>query len=151
MLPCPGLCDGGGVGEHADGPLHLGQVSPWHHCWRLVVDTNLRVDSSDTANVIQVHPYLEASGAPVNELDAPLGLDGGDGSVDVLGHNVPPVQHAARHVLPVPGVALHHLRKSCNHEDDTKNCNKTWFAGSKQALVTSATLSCSWKAWEELK
>merc|ERR1711936_504947 len=51
--PCPGLCDGGGVGEHADGPLHLGEVAPWHHCWRLVVDTDLK-----------------ASGAPVNELDA---------------------------------------------------------------------------------
>ena len=43
--------------------------------------------------------YLEPSGAPVHKLDAPLGLDDGDGGVDVLGHHVTPVQHAARHVL----------------------------------------------------
>ena len=53
--------------------------------------------------------YLEASGAPVDELDGALGLDGGDGGVDVLGHNVTTVQHAAGHVLAVTGVALHHL------------------------------------------
>lgn len=53
--------------------------------------------------------YLEACGAPVHELDGALGLDGGDGSVDVLGHHVPSVQHAAGHVLAVARVALHHL------------------------------------------
>ena len=37
---------------------------------------------------------------PVNELDTPLGLDGGDGLVDVLWHDVPPVEHHAGHVLP---------------------------------------------------
>ena len=53
--------------------------------------------------------HLEASGAPVDELDGALGLDGGDGGVDVLGHDVTTVQHAAGHVLAVTGVALHHL------------------------------------------
>ena len=42
---------------------------------------------------------LEASWAPVHELNAPLALDGGDGGVDVLGHHVAAVQHAAGHVL----------------------------------------------------
>ena len=37
----PGLSNGGGVGEHAHGPLHLGQVPPGHHGGGLVVDTNL--------------------------------------------------------------------------------------------------------------
>ena len=53
--------------------------------------------------------HLEASGAPVDELDGALGLDGGDGGVDILGHDVTTVQHAAGHVLAVTGVALHHL------------------------------------------
>ena len=53
--------------------------------------------------------YLETSGAPVDELDGALGFDGGDGGVDILGHNVSAVQHAAGHVLSVAGVALDHL------------------------------------------
>merc|ERR1712142_260556 len=88
----PGLGDGGRVGQHADGALNLGQVTSGHHCGGLVVDA-----------------HLEAGGAPVHELDGPLGLDGGDGGVDVLGDNITTVQHAAGHVLAVAGVALHHL------------------------------------------
>jgi hypothetical protein len=88
----PGLGDGRGVGQHAHGTLHLGQVTSGHDGGWLVVDTD-----------------LEASGAPVDELDGTLGLDGGDGSVDVLGHNVTTVQHTAGHVLAVAGIALHHL------------------------------------------
>merc|ERR1711899_682908 len=52
---------------------------------------------------------LEASGTPVHELDAPLGLDGGDGGVDILGDHVSPVEQAAGHVLAMAGGALHHL------------------------------------------
>jgi hypothetical protein len=88
----PGLGNGGGVGQHAHSTLHLGQVTSGHDGGWLVVDTD-----------------LEASGAPVDELDGTLGLDGGNGSVDVLGHNVTTVQHTAGHVLAVAGVALHHL------------------------------------------
>lgn len=44
--------------------------------------------------------HLESGGAPVDELDAPLALDGG--------HDVAAVEHAARHVLAVARVALHH-------------------------------------------
>ena len=57
----------------------------------------------------QAPAHLEASGAPVDELDGALGLDGGDGGVDVLGNDVTTVQHAAGHVLAVTGVALHQL------------------------------------------
>jgi hypothetical protein len=70
-------------------------AATWNNCRRLVVDAN-----------------FEASRAPVNELDGPLGLDGGDGGVDVFGHDVTAVQHAARHVLAVAGVALHHLTRT---------------------------------------
>jgi len=78
--PCLG--DGGGVGQHADGTLDLGEVTSGDDGWWLVVDTD-----------------LEASWAPVDELDGSLGLDGGDGGVDVLGDDVTSVEHAASHVL----------------------------------------------------
>ena len=85
------LRDGGGVGDHAHGALHLGEVTAGHHGGGLVVDT-----------------ALEAGGAPVDELDGALGLDGGDGGVDVLGDDVTTVHETARHVLAVAGVALGH-------------------------------------------
>lgn len=83
--------DGGGVGDHADGSHDLGEVTTWHHGGWLVVDT-----------------ALEASGAPVDELDGSLGLDGGDGGVDILGDDVTSVHEAASHVLSVSWVALGH-------------------------------------------
>ena len=90
----PGLGDGGGVAQHAHGTLHLGQIATGDNGGWLVVDAN-----------------LEASGAPVDELDGTLGLDGSNGGVDVLGDNVSTVQHAAGHVLAVTGIALHHLER----------------------------------------
>merc|ERR1712062_355576 len=92
VKPGPGLSDGGGVREHAHGPLHLGQVAAWHNSGGLVDDA-----------------HLETSGTPVNKLDAPLGLDGGNGSVHVLGHHVSSVEEATGHVLAVTRVALDHL------------------------------------------
>ena len=88
----PRLGDGRRVAQHADGSLDLGQVAAWDDGGWLVVDAD-----------------LEPGGTPVDELDGPLGLDGGDGSVDVLGDDVTTVQHAAGHVLPVTWVALDHL------------------------------------------
>merc|ERR1712062_703076 len=86
------LSDGSGVGDHADGAHNLGEITTGHNSGGLVVDT-----------------ALEASGAPVDELDGPLGLDGGDSGVDILGDDVTSVQHAAGHVLAVTWVTLHHL------------------------------------------
>jgi len=85
------LGHGGGVGDHAARTLDLGKVTTWHHSRGLVVDTT-----------------LEASGAPVDELDGALGLDGGNGGVHVLGDNVSTVHHAASHVLSVTRIALGH-------------------------------------------
>ena len=82
----------GGVAQHADSSRHLGHVSSRHHGGRLVVDAN-----------------LEPGGTPVNELDTPLVLDGGDSGVDVLGDHVASVEETAGHVLALPGVASHHL------------------------------------------
>jgi hypothetical protein len=53
---------------------------------------------------------LETGGAPVDELDRTLGLDGRDSRVDVLGNDVSTVEESASHVLALAGVALDHLR-----------------------------------------
>jgi len=88
----PGLSDGSGVGQHAHGTLDLSKISTRDNSGWLVVDAD-----------------LESSGTPVNKLDGALGLDGGDGSVDILGDDVSTVQHAAGHVLAVTWVTLDQL------------------------------------------
>jgi hypothetical protein len=85
------LGNGRGVGDHANSTLDLGQISSWNNGGWLVVNST-----------------FESSGAPVDELDGSLGLDGGNGGVDVLGDNVSTVHEAASHVLSVTGVALGH-------------------------------------------
>ena len=92
VQPGPSLGDGGGVGEHADGSLDLGQVTTRDDGWRLVVD-----------------PYLEPGGTPVHELHGPLALDGSNGRVDVLGDNITPVEETTSHVFAMAGIALDHL------------------------------------------
>ena len=89
----PGLSDGGGVGQHADSSLDLGQVSSRNDSWWLVVDAN-----------------FETGGTPVDELDGSLGLDGGDGSVDVFGNNVSTEEQTTSHVLAVSRITFHHLK-----------------------------------------
>merc|ERR1719495_1095380 len=86
----PRLSDGGGVAQHAHGTLYLGQITSRDNSWGLVVDA-----------------HLETSRAPVHKLDGTLGLDGSDGSVDILGHNISSVQHTTGHVLAVTGVTFH--------------------------------------------
>ena len=50
---------------------------------------------------------LKASGTPVNKLDGSLRLDGGNGGVDVLGHDISAIQQTAGHVLAVARIAFH--------------------------------------------
>merc|ERR1711881_809319 len=88
----PSLGNSRGVAQHAHGTLDLGQVTTGNNGRGLVVDTD-----------------LETGRAPVNELDGSLGLDGGNGGVDVLGDDVTSVEHTASHVFSVSGVALDHL------------------------------------------
>jgi len=83
------LSNGSGVGNHAHSALDLGEVTSGDDSGGLVVDS-----------------ALETSGAPVNKLDGPLGLDGCNSSVDILGDNISTVHEAGRHVLSVAGVAL---------------------------------------------
>ena len=56
-------------------------------------------------------------------LYSPLGLDAGDGGVDVFGHHVAAIQHAARHVFPVARVAFHQL--VCGLETPVRNLSHT--------------------------
>lgn len=88
----PGLANGRGVGQHADGAVDRGEVAVGDVLRWLVADTD-----------------LETSRAPVNELDGALGLDLGNGSVCVLGDNVTTVQQAGSHVLSIARIALDHL------------------------------------------
>ena len=74
------LRDSGGVGDHAHSAHDLGQVATRDNGRRLVVDA-----------------ALEAGRGPVDELDGALGLDGGDGRVDVLGDDVAAVHEADWH------------------------------------------------------
>ncbi|MFS7938520.1 hypothetical protein Hanom_Chr05g00440661 [Helianthus anomalus] len=81
------------VGDHTNSPLHLSQVSSRHHSRWLVVNT-----------------ALETSRTPVNKLDGPLGLDGCNRSIHILGDNITTVHQTASHVLAVTRVTLCHHR-----------------------------------------
>ena len=62
----PSFGDSSGVGKHSDSSLDFSQVTAWDSGGWLVVDTD-----------------LETSWAPVDELDGSLGLDGGNGNIDI--------------------------------------------------------------------
>ncbi len=83
------LSDGGGVGNHAHSALDAGKIATRDDGGGLVVDT-----------------ALETGGAPIDELDSALGLDGGDGRVDILGDDITAEHHTASHVLTVARIAL---------------------------------------------
>ena len=85
------LSDGGGVGDHAASSHDLGEITTWNNGWWLIVDT-----------------ALETGWAPVDELNGSLGLDGSNGGVDILWHDITSVHEAASHVLSVSWVTLGH-------------------------------------------
>lgn len=121
----PGFSDGRGVGQHAHCSLHLCQITSWHDSRGLVVDTDLEA-SWTPIHKLNSPNYLNST-KPVDirfrqplklkkrlmwiqqNANLPLGLDGGNCSVDILRHDITTIQHAAGHVLPVTGVTLHHL------------------------------------------
>jgi len=92
VQPGPRLGDGRGVAQHADGTLNFGEIATGNNRGWLIIDAN-----------------LEASWAPVDELDGPLGLDGGDRGVDVFGDDVATEEEATRHVFTMTRIAFHHL------------------------------------------
>ena len=70
----PGVQNGSAVGEATNSPLNLGKVTPWHHCWRLVID-----------------PHFEAGGTPVHKPDCAVVLHEPNGLVNVFCRDVTPV------------------------------------------------------------
>jgi len=52
---------------------------------------------------------------PINKLNSPLSLDGGNSSIDILGNNITTVHQAASHVLPVSGITLSHHAGRLKH------------------------------------
>ena len=52
---------------------------------------------------------FESSWAPIDELDGPFGLDGCDGSIDILGHHIATEQQTTGHVLAMTRITFHHL------------------------------------------
>jgi hypothetical protein len=80
-----------GVGNHATSSHDFSQITTWDDGGGLIVNTN-----------------FESCWAPIDELDGSLGLDGSNGSIDVLGDDVSSVHHRAGHVFTMSGVALGH-------------------------------------------
>merc|ERR1712076_215519 len=91
--PRENLRDRRGVADHAACTHDLCQVATGYHCGWLVIDA-----------------ALESCGAPVHELDCPLGLDSRHSSIHIFRHDVTPIHHATSHVLPVARIALHEHR-----------------------------------------
>mmetsp|Transcript_60546 Transcript_60546/g.69081 ORF Transcript_60546/g.69081 Transcript_60546/m.69081 type:complete len:448 (-) Transcript_60546:113-1456(-) len=83
--------DGSRVGDHANSSHDLSQISSGNDGGRLVIDT-----------------ALETGGAPVDKLDGSLSLDGGDGSVDILGDDITSVHHTTGHIFTVTRITLSH-------------------------------------------
>merc|ERR1719497_287337 len=84
------LGNSGAVGNHATSAHHLGQVTTRDHGGRLVVDAT-----------------LEAGRTPIHKLNGALRLNRGNRGIDILGHHVTAVHHAAGHVFAVARVTLH--------------------------------------------
>jgi hypothetical protein len=82
--------DGGGVGDH-DGSHDLGEITSWDNGGWLIVDTT-----------------FETGWAPVNELNGSLGLDGSNGSVNILWYNITSVHEATGHVFTVSWITFGH-------------------------------------------
>ena len=88
----PGLGDGSGVRQHADGALDGSELATGNAHGLLVVDAE-----------------LEASGAPLDEVERRLGLESGDGGSAVARNDITAVEEGNSHVLAVAGVANDHL------------------------------------------
>merc|ERR1719313_2841018 len=72
--------------------------------------TLARSPPGTTGGWLVVDATFESSWAPIHKLDSTLGLDGGNCGIDILGHDISSVHHAACHVFAMAWVALcHHV------------------------------------------
>lgn len=58
---------------------------------------------------LEADTNLEASWAPINELNGSLSLKCGNSTVDIVGDYISTVQETGSHVLPITRVAFYHL------------------------------------------
>jgi len=72
--------------------VDLGKIAIGNHLRRLIADAD-----------------LEAGRTPVDELNGALGLESGDGTMGILGHDISTVEQTGGHVLSITRVALDHL------------------------------------------
>jgi len=85
--------DGSGVGDHTNSSHDLGKITSWNNGGGLIVDSD-----------------LESGGAPIDELNGSLGLNGGNSGIDILGDDITSVEHGASHILSVSGITFgHHI------------------------------------------
>jgi len=83
------LSDSSRVGKHADGALDLGHLG-----------------ARDDGGGLAVDAALEASWAPVDELNGGLLLDGRESGADILGEDVAAIHEAGGHILAELWLAL---------------------------------------------
>ena len=88
----PGLGNGSGVGQHAEGAVDGSKLAARNTHWLLVVDSE-----------------LESSWAPFNKVEGGLGLESGNGSSAVAWNDITTVQKGNSHVLSVAWVTDDHL------------------------------------------
>ena len=116
------LSNSGWVRDHTDGSHDFSKISTWNNCRWLIVDTT-----------------LEASWAPVNELDGSLGLNSSNGCIDILGDDITSVHEATGHVFTMSGVTLcHHGSGFEGRVSDLSN----W-----ELLVISFLSGDDWGVW----
>lgn len=94
----PGLRDGSGVAQHANGAVDPGERTIW-----------VRSRCRDNDGLLVVNTDLEAGRAPLDEVERLLGLETGDGGVALAGDNITAVQERYGHVLSGTWVADDHL------------------------------------------
>ena len=141
----PGFSNSRSVRQHAYSTLHLGEITSWYYSWWLVVDSD-----------------LETSWTPVDKLNRSLSLNSSNGSVDILRNNIAykfseseirtsfqclkNSQNIAPLYLNKPHSFIIPLykRQQAMYFPCLGSHLTIWLAGSKQALVISATDNCSW-------
>ena len=119
--------DGGGVRQHAQTAGDLRKIATGDMGGWLIADTE-----------------LEASGAPVNELDRTLCLDDSNSSVDVLGDDITTVEKRARHCSTRQNQPLDNIRGYILYLPSLGSHLTIWLPVSKHEKVMSATEFCSW-------
>ena len=134
--------NGRAVGNHTAGTHDLGQITTRHHRWRLVVDA-----------------ALEASGAPIHELDGALGLDGGNCRVHVLWYNISAVPGArsgrdqAQNQGAPTMLNCQHVRRRCERAHTHvmrmhSYCYKCMKLQCSQHTITSNNIATTDMAWQ---